>query len=40
VEENEGQLDKLEEACLIFTGEEAEALKSFLTNSENIMVIS
>ena len=40
VEENEGQLDKLEKACLIFTGEEAETLKSFLTNSENIRVIS
>lgn len=38
--ENEGMLDKLDAACLSFVGEEAEALKSYFTNSENVTAIS
>ena len=40
VVENEGMLDKLDAACLSFVGEEAEALKSYFTNSENVTAIS
>ena len=40
VVENEGNLEKLDAACLNFLGEEAEALKSYLTNSENVTAIS
>jgi len=40
VVENEGKLEKLDAACLTFLGEEAEALKSYLTNSENVTAIS
>ncbi|MBD2014046.1 hypothetical protein H6F96_08680 [Microcoleus sp. FACHB-53] len=38
--ENEGMLDKLDAACLSFVGEEAEVLKSYFTNSENVTAIS
>jgi hypothetical protein len=36
VVENEGKLEKLDAACLNFLGEEAEALKFFFSNSENL----
>jgi hypothetical protein len=34
--ENEGQLEKVEDVCVTFIGEEAEVLKSYFTNSEDI----
>jgi hypothetical protein len=34
VVENKGKLDKLDAECLTFVGEEAEALKSYFTNSK------
>lgn len=37
--ENEGNLDKLDAACLSFVGEEAEALKSYFTNSKDVTAI-
>ena len=40
VVENEGKLEKLDAACLNFLGEEASALKSYFTNSENVTAIS
>lgn len=36
VRENEGLLEKLDDVCLSFIGEEAEVLKSYFTISENI----
>jgi hypothetical protein len=39
VKENEGQLEKVEDLCLTFIGEEAETLKSYLANSENIIIL-
>ncbi len=38
VREKEGQLEKVEDLCLTFIGEEAETLKSYFTNSENIII--
>jgi hypothetical protein len=38
VRENEGQLEKVEDLCLTFTGEEAETLKSYFTNSKDIII--
>jgi hypothetical protein len=38
VRENEGQLEKVEDVCLTFIGEEAETLKSYFTNSEDIII--
>jgi hypothetical protein len=40
VEENEGHLNKMENVYLTFIGEEAEVLKSYFTNSENLTSIS
>jgi hypothetical protein len=40
VVENEGKLEKLDSVCLNFLGEEAEVLKSYFTNSENVTAIS
>jgi hypothetical protein len=39
VKENEGQLEKVEDLCLTFIGEEAETLKSYLANSEDIIIL-
>ena len=36
--ENEGQLEKVEDLCLTFIGEEAETLKSYFNNSEDIII--
>ena len=38
VRENEGQLEKVEDVYLTFIGEEAETLKSYFTNSEDIII--
>ena len=39
VVENNGELDALDATCLTFLGEEAEALKSYFTNSKDVTTI-
>ena len=39
VKENEGQLEKVEDMYLTFIGEEAQTLKSYFTNLENIIIL-